>query len=229
MDLTVPINFLIQLALNNNKAWFNQNRELYESARKEFNLFVDTLIPIIKTIDPEIDVFSARECTFRIFKDARFSKGGPPYKTNFGAHIAKGGRKSVYAGFYVHMEPNGSFVGGGIYMPEAKYLKAIRTRIYQNAQEYKSIISGVAFKKYFSEIYGEKLKNAPRDFPKDFEDIDLLKNKHYVVTYSINDSLWTSKSLIEELTTIFKAQLPFNEFLNNAIKKAIAKEGMVQL
>jgi len=221
MDLRLPINFLIQLALNNNRTWFNANRDLYNSARKEFNQFIDILIPVIKDIDPEINVLSAQECTFRIFRDARFSRGGSPYKTNFGAHIAKGGRKSSYAGFYVHMEPNGSFVGGGIYMPQPKYLKAIRTEIYENTQEYKAIINSANFKRYFDEIYGEKLKTAPRDFPKDYKDIDLLKNKHYAVTHNVDDAFWTSERLIEDLTQIFKAQYVFNRFLNKAIKKAI--------
>ena len=106
-------------------------------------------------------------------------------------------------------------------MPQPKYLKAIRTRIYENAQSYKEIINNAAFKKYFPELYGEKLKTAPRDFPKDFADIGLLKNKHYVVTHSVDDSFWTSQELIKKLTEIFKAQLPFNQFMNKAIKSAI--------
>jgi len=221
MDLKKPIKFLIQLRKNNNRSWFHANKALYNEAKKEFEQFIETLIPIIKDIDPEIDVTSAKECIFRIFRDVRFSKNKLPYKTNFGAFIAKGGRKSPFAGYYIHLEPSESFIGGGVYMPESKYLKAIRTEIYENSEDYKEIINSAAFKKHFSGIYGDKLKSAPRDFPKDFEDIDLLKNKHYAVAHKVANSFWTSEKLIEELTKIFRIQFLFNKFINRAIKKEI--------
>ena len=218
MDLKIPINFLNQLRKNNNRDWFKTNKALYLKAKKQFDQFIEIIILVIKDIDSEIDVPSAKECTFRIFRDVRFSKNKSPYKTNFGAYIAKGGRKSPFAGFYVHIEPNESFVGGGVYMPEAKYLKAIRTEIYENTDDYKEIINNKTFKKHFDRIYGEKLKLAPKGFPKDFADIDLLKNKHYVVAHKVDDIFWTSEKLIEELTKIFKIQFPFNKFINKAIR-----------
>ncbi len=219
MNLRTSIDFLLQLRENNDRGWFNENKALYTEAKEEFEKFVDILILVIKDIDPEIDVMSAKECTFRIFRDVRFSKNKQPYKTNFGAFVAKGGRKSPYAGFYAHIEPGESFVGGGVYSPESKILKAIRTAIYENPKKYKKIIDGAAFKKYFDGIYGDKLKIGPRDFPRDFEYIDLLKNKHYAVIHRVDDSFWTSEKLFEKLPKIFKAQLGFNAFLNEAIEK----------
>ncbi len=219
MNLQTPIDFLSALRENNDRDWFKANKALYNEAREEFEKLVDILILIIRDIDSKIDVISAKECTFRIFRDVRFSKDKSPYKTNFGAVIARGGRKSPFAGFYIHLEPNASFVGGGVYMPESKSLKAIRTAIFKNAGVYKKIINSTAFKKYFNGIYGDKLKIGPRDFPKDFKDIDLLKNKHYAVTHKVDDSFWTSEKMLEELTDIFKAQVLFNDFLNEAIKK----------
>ena len=219
MDLKTSMNFLIQLRKNNNRDWFKKNKALYVEAKKQFDQFIEILILVIKDIDSETDVTSAKECTFRIFRDVRFSKNKSPYKTNFGAYIAKGGRKSPFAGFYVHLEPNESFIAAGVYMPEAKNLKAIRTEIYENTNDYKEIINNKTFKKYFDGIFGEKLKLAPKGFPKDFTDIDLLKNKHYAVAYKVDNDFWTSEKLIEELTKIFKIQFPFNEFINKAIKK----------
>ena len=221
MNLQIAMDFLFQLRENNNRNWFNTNKNLYNEAKNEFEEFVNILIPTTKSIDSEIDVVSAKECTFRIFRDVRFSRNKSPYKINFGAFISKGGRKSPFAGFYIHLEPGESFVGGGVYMPESKYLKAIRTEIYENVEGYKKIISNSAFKKHFNGIFGDKLKSAPRDFPKDFEDIDLLKNKHYAVGHKVANSFWTSEKLIEELTKIFEIQFLFNQFLNKAIKKQI--------
>ena len=221
MNLQIAMDFLFQLRENNNRNWFNTNKDLYNDAKNEFEEFVNILIPTARKIDPEIDVVSAKECTFRIFRDVRFSKNKSPYKINFGAFISKGGRKSPFAGYYVHLQPGESFVGGGVYMPESKYLRAIRTKIYGNVVEYKGIINSVLFKKYFSDIYGEKLKSAPRDFSKDFPDIELLKNKHYAVTHRVDDSFWTSEKLIDNLTEIFEAQLGFIRFLNDAIRNEI--------
>ncbi len=217
MDLHGIIDFLGKLKTNNNREWFQANKSLYEDARGEFEQCIAILIPVIRGIDPGVDVVSPKECLFRIFRDVRFSKDKSPYKTNFGAFIARGGRKSPYAGYYVHIEPGGSFVGGGAYMPESPYLKAIRNEIFENVEAYKAIIQAEPFRNYFGGMFGEKLKTAPKGFPKEFPDIDLLKNKHYAVTHRVEDEFWFSDNLIDELTEIFSALYVLNRFLNNAI------------
>ena len=221
MDLHGTVNFLGELKANNNKEWFQANKSLYDDARGEFEQLIAILIPVIRGIDPDVDVVSPKECLFRIFRDVRFSKDKSPYKTNFGAFIAKGGRKSPYAGYYVHIEMGGaSFVGGGTYMPESNYLKAIRKEIFENAGEYKAIIGGVEFKKFFGGMFGEKLKTAPKGFPKDFPDIDLLKNKHYAVMHRVDDDFWFSDSLVDDVAEMFSALYGLNRFLNSAISNA---------
>ena len=220
MDIHGAVDFLGKLKANNNREWFQANKSLYDDARGEFEQCIAILIPVIRGIDPDVDVVSPKECMFRIFRDVRFSRDKSPYKTNFGAFIARGGRKSPYAGYYLHIEPGASFVGGGAYMPESRYLKAIRTEVFENTEEYKTIIQSEAFRKYFGGIFGEKLKTAPKGFPKEFPDIDLLKNKHYAVAHRVEDGFWFSDNLIDELTEIFSALSVFNRFLNNAIDNA---------
>jgi uncharacterized protein (TIGR02453 family) len=171
----------------------------------------------LNKVDPGINNLKAKDCIFRIYRDVRFSKNKEPYKSNFGAFMVKGGKKSNFAGYYIHIEPDQSFVGGGIYMPEPGILRSIREEIYTHTEEYKSIIGNKTFRKYFPEIYGEKLSTAPKGFPKDFPDIDLLKNKHYAVAHYVKDSFWTSKNIISDLTEIFSVQYRFNEFLNRAV------------
>jgi len=221
MSLSIALEFLKQLKKNNDRNWFNSNKKLYQAAKDEFEQFINMLIPLIQDIDSEVDVFTAKECMFRINRDIRFSNDKSPYKTNFGAYIARGGRKSPYAGYYVHLEPSQSFVGGGIYMPESRFLRAVRNEIYEHTSEYKKIISDQSFKKYFSEIYGDKLKTAPKGFPQEFEDIDLLRNKHYAVVYNVDDRFWFKNSVLNEITEIFKIQYRFNNFMNRAITKEI--------
>ncbi|HCC69744.1 MAG TPA: TIGR02453 family protein [Bacteroidales bacterium] len=223
MDLNTIIKFLADLRFNNNRSWFKENNGRYQDAKAEFEQLIDTIIPLLKQVDDSIDIVSAKECVFRLFRDVRFSNNKEPYKRNFGAYISRGGRKSPYAGYYIHIEPGKSFIGGGIYMPEANILRAIRKEIYENTEEYKQIINNSSFKKYFPEIFGEKLKMAPKGFPKDFEDIDLLRNKHYAAAYSVKDAFWSESELFENMMNIFLVQYPFNRFLNEAVAKYISQ------
>ena len=149
MDLQNAFQFLIDLKFNNNRPWFNDNKERYLIAKNDFYLFVEELIVLLKNQDKSIDVNSAKECVFRIYRDARFSKNKEPYKTNFGAFISKGGKKSPYAGYYIHFEPDNSFMGGGIYQPTPILLKSIRTQIFENCNEYQEILDQKDFKKQF--------------------------------------------------------------------------------
>jgi len=208
------LNFLSQLKENNNREWFQENKHLYENAKSKFEEFVNILIPKIKEFDKTIDVNSAKECTFRIYRDVRFSKNKEPYKPNMGAYIAKGGKKSKYAGYYIHIEPEASFAGGGIYCPQPKELKAVRSDIFDDSNKIKSILCKKDFSKMFPEMYGDKLKTAPRGFPKDFPDIGLLNFKSYVVVKNVSNEELLATKLLDNLLKIFKTQKPFNDYLN---------------
>lgn len=217
MQLKFALPFLRNLTANNKKEWFDTNKTQYQSAKAEFEQFVTLTIERLRASDPFIGPVAAKDCTFRIFKDVRFSKDGSPYKTNFGAFIAHGGRKSKFAGYYIHVEPEKSFVGGGIYMPEPDVLQKIRQAVFDQPETLKSILSTTAFAKLFSGIYGDKLKMAPKGFPKDFDNIDLLKHKHYAVACNVQDAFWESPKLADNLMEVFEAQKPFNQYLNSLI------------
>jgi len=217
MILKNTLTFLEQLEKHNNRVWFHENKKQYETAKKEIENFINELIPEVKKFDNEIDILSAKECMFRIYRDVRFSKNKLPYKTNFGAFIAKGGRKGGNAGYYLHIEPRKSFLGGGVYMPDPDSLKAIRQEIYYNHTEFKKIINNKIFKKNFNILEGEKLKRPPKDFPAGFPDIELLKYKSYVVLHGITDEDIKSANFFKYILIIFKAMYPLNCFLNRAL------------
>ncbi len=218
MKLTHILPFLKELSKNNNREWFADNKNLYQESKEEFDLFVDKLIPKLKLIDNEIDVTSAKECTFRIYKDVRFSKNKLPYKTNFGAYISKGGKKSDYAGYYIHIDSEKSFVGGGIYMPQTNILKAIRTEIMYNSEKLRSITKKHNFIKTFKEIKGEKLKTAPRGYPKDHKDIDLLRFKSFFVSHDLTKEQILSEKLTSEIIKTCETMRPFNVYFNQIIE-----------
>lgn len=218
MDFKITLSFLSDLRKNNNREWFLENKSRYQHAQDQFRLFIDLVIAELNRFDKDIGIQTAKDCQFRINRDVRFSNNKEPYKNNFGAFIAKGGRKSKYAGYYIHVEPDASFLGGGIYMPESPVLQTIRNSIYENTDEFKQILSNPSFQKYFKDIYGEKLIGAPKGFPKEFEDIALLKHKHYAVGYTVENSFWYSDNLLEKVMDVFRSQYPFNAFLNMTLE-----------
>lgn len=217
-NLQQSFNFLVDLRLNNDRIWFNNNKEYYQSALGEFESFINEMIPALKSFDASIDVSSAKECMFRIYKDVRFSANKDPYKTNFGAYIVRGGRKSPFAGYYIHFEPDSSFIGGGIYMPQPDVLMKLRTHVLNHTDEFKKIIYSDKFVSAFGTLMDEKLKTPPKGFPKDHPDIALAQYKSYAVGHNIPNEMWSEPDLINKFSEIFKLQYNFNLFLNNAIK-----------
>jgi len=213
------LNFLSELKENNNKEWFDQNRDRYEQSRKKVLFLTERIIHEISGFDPEIGHPEAKNCVFRIFRDVRFATDKTPYKTNMGSYIAKGGRKSISAGYYIHIEPGASFVGGGAYCPPADALKALRTEIFDHAEGFKQLIYSDSFRKTYPEMYDDKLKTAPKGFPKDFPEIDLLKYKSYAFTSRIDDSVVTSDAYVGKVVAAMKELYPVNRFLNDALEK----------
>ena len=216
MNLQSLIDFLKELNDNNNREWFNENRGKYETAKKGFEELMNSLIPGIYKIDPSIGTPDVKKSIFRIFRDVRFSNNKLPYKTNFGGFIAKGGRKSGNAGYYLHIEPGNSFIGGGNYLPQSDALKAIRSEILYNVDEFKGVLSEARFKKYFNQIEGEKLKRPPKGFPADFPDVELLKFKSYIAINHLSDKQVLSKSFEQYANKVFEALSPLNLFLNRS-------------
>lgn len=218
--LTKSMEFLSLLKENNYKEWFHENKPFYEEAKKEFEEFVALLIKEVKLIDAEIGYPEPKDCIFRIFRDIRFSNDKTPYKTNFGAFVAKGGnRKSEYGGYYFHLEPGNALLAGGIWMPQPDILKAIREEIYHNADEFLTILSDKEFKKHLGELNQEyMLKTAPKDYPKDWSHINLLKYKSYTVSKALPDEIISGPKLLGEVHTVFKSIMPINKFFNKVIE-----------
>lgn len=210
--------FLLALKRNNNKEWFDKNRERYTLLRENFMQFTNLLLSEIVSFDESLKNIVARDCIFRINKDIRFSADKRPYKNNFGAEFSRGGRRSAYASYYVHIEPGRCFAGGGLYMPMPPVLKAVRKEIYENIEEFEEILQNTQFKKTFGELEEiDMLKTAPSGFPKDFRRMEILRHKHYIVSFSVDDNMVCSKSFLPMLVKKFRILFPFNSFLNNAI------------
>lgn len=212
------LSFLKDLSKNNSKEWFDANRKRYEAERKKFVEFTNSLIQSIASFDPSISGIEAKNAIFRINRDIRFSADKSPYKTNFGASISKGGKKSGYSGYYIHIQPGQIFAGGGIYAPSPEVLKAVRDEIYFNLDSFEKILQTKTFKAQFDGLDDiDKLKTAPKGYEKDHPSIPYLMHKHFVVSRSFSDSELTSPDFLKNLVNLFKAQKPFIDFMNQAI------------
>ncbi len=210
--------FLTDLKQNNNREWFQANAELYHHVKSAHEKLVAEIIIQISAFDNEIGLLKPADCIFRIYRDVRFSKNKDPYKTAIGAFFSRGGKQSRYAGYYLHIEPQNSFIGGGLWQPQTEVLKSVRREIYYNSDEFKAIIHDPDFVKTFGNLWDEKLKKAPKDFPSDFKDIDLLKYKSYVVGHSLTDDFLISNNSVKDLLQIFKLMKPYFDFLNRGIE-----------
>ncbi len=213
------LKFISELKINNNREWFAQNKTWYEQVKGEFEQLSKQLIVEIAKFDDEIKTVEAKDCVFRIYRDTRFSHDKTPYKTHFGVFIAAaGGRKSQRGGYYLHLDPAGCFVGSGVWCPEPNLLKALRQSVYDNIEELNSIRFQPQFAEHFTSFFEEdKLKNVPAGFPKDFQDAELLKLKHYLVEYKLNDEILNADDFVLQIADIFRISYPFNSFLNYTV------------
>ena len=218
------INFLRELNENNNREWFAQNKSRYERVRSKFEEISRLLISEISVFDNDIKNVDVKDCVFRIYRDIRFSTDKTPYKTHFGAFIASaGGRKSDRGGYYLHLDPAGCFFSIGVWSPTPVVLKAIRRSIYDNIDEFNEIRNNPDFRTLFNDSFYEedKLKTVPQGFSKDFPDAELLKLKHFMVTYDIDDNMLNSYEFVEKLAEIAEKSYPFLQFLNYSVDEVI--------
>lgn len=211
------LDFLENLAENNNREWFNENKSLYLQAKLDFENIVDVIISQASEFDASIKKLEAKNCGFRIYRDTRFSKDKTPYKINMGASLAAKGTKTLSnAGYYIHMEPQKSFVAGGVYITENKNLKAIREKISSESKRFLDIINKKSFAGNL-ELQGEKLAKVPQGFSKENPMSEYLKYKQFTVIHPISDQELLSDNFITKVVNVFKEIYPFNCFLNEAI------------
>jgi len=214
------LKFLKELKKNNSKPWFDAHRKQYEAARGDFENFIQSVLDKHARNDTDLKELIAKKCMFRINRDIRFSKDKSPYKTNFGASMDKGGKKSGLAGYYFHLEPGKSFVGGGIWMPQPDALKKVRQEIDYCLDEFKKIITARKFQTVYGKLYtgeGVQLTKVPQGFDKDNPAAEYLKFKSWLVLSDLNDSTLTSKELVQKTVDAFSIMQPFIKFLNRPL------------
>jgi len=213
------LKFLKDLTKNNRRDWFHDHKAEFEKARDEFVQLVYELADGVANFDEEVKRVLSHEKTvkiFRIYRDVRFSKNKSPYKTNFAGIIGPGGMASGNPGYYLHIAPGASSVGGGLHMPDPKTLARIRGSIDKDASRLRKVLASKEFKKHFKGINPYyTLKTVPRGFDKGHPAKDLLKNKSFTASKHFTDSQVLKSTFIKEALKSFKALKPLVSYLRS--------------
>lgn len=218
---SATLTFLKGLKKNNNREWFEKNRKVYEASKEDFASVVKNVITQFGKKETSIAALHAKDCMFRINRDVRFSKNKSPYKTNMGAGFSKGGRKSPLAGYYFHCEPGNSFVGGGLWMPEADGIKKVRQEIDYCFDVFSKIIKSKKFIAQYGGLSREEgmaLSREPKGYKKDNPAIEYIKLKSWVAMAPLTDAAITDKNLVKKIITAFETVQPMIAFLNRALE-----------
>jgi uncharacterized protein (TIGR02453 family) len=212
-ELGSLLKFLRGLRENNNRPWFEAHRGQYQEARAHFEDYVAALIAGLARTLP-LGGLSPRDCVFRLNRDLRFSKDKTPYKPYMSAYIAPGGRKSRRLGYYVHIEPgNRSMIAGGWHEPEPDQIALWRQAIDRDPRPFKKIVGRKAFHDTFGQIEGQKLKTAPRGYPSDHPELELLRLQQVTVSRPITDRDVQGSRLLRDSLHTFRVMRPFLEYL----------------
>ena len=215
------IQFIDDLKANNNTEWMHANKKRYENYKKDYHLFIASVLEEMKPLDKSLEQLEIKNCTFRINRDIRFSKDKQPYKTNIALWLTTNKNRKNSPGYYIHFEKGSSFIAGGVWCPEANELKNIRKEIAFFYDDLDKIVTNPTFKKEFVAITREEnnmLKKAPKGYEPDHEAIEFLKLKSYTCSQKIEDKLFLDKDFAKKIAQKLIALKPFNLFLNRALE-----------
>jgi uncharacterized protein (TIGR02453 family) len=213
--------FLEELEKNNEKTWFDRNRQWYEEARADFLAFFDMLTEEIAAFDRGVaeNVELSRKI-FRIYRDVRFSKDKTPYKSHLSGAIVPGGMKSGLAGYYVQVQPGGrSGVAGGMHDADTATLNRVRLAVSRRYGEFSSILGSPDFNSEFGDLHrGDVLKRGPKGFDPEDPAVEYLKLKAYMVWKDVDDREVLKDGFLNSCIKSFRILKKLNDFLNDAAR-----------
>ena len=217
------LQFLRDLAQHNDRAWFNEHKERYLAVQQRWNEFCESLIGEIGAFDPDIARLTLRDCTYRIYRDTRFSPDKSPYKTHFGVFLAPGGKKSMHAGYYFHVGtgesneyPQGHMLAAGNYCYESKAIQILREDISDGWESFQNEVLTVADPRFVVDQEGA-LKRVPKGYAPDAPYADWMRLKSYCLVMNVDDDFITQPDLAKRVADLFRTTKPFNDYINRAV------------
>lgn len=220
MNTRLILSYLKSLSENNNREWYHAHKTEYKEANAQFEALVGELVLGIGKFDRSILPREAKELTFKLVRDTRFSHDKSPYHPAFRANIGPGGKLPVPVGYYLMIKPGGqSFLGGGLFAASFKDATTmVRDHIAANAGEWESILHNPEFQKEFS-VRGTARKNVPAGYDREHPQAEFLKFKSWYLEYPVSDdTVAGGERFLAEAVRLFRIMKPFNDFLNQALK-----------
>ncbi len=207
--------FLSELSKNNNKPWFDEHKEQYQEALADFRSFTEAFIDGLSKFDSDIADLRVADCTYRIYRDIRFSHDKTPYKTHMGVYVSHQGKKSGYSGYYIHIEPCGEcMMVSGLYMPTPIDLKSIREEIMLNGENFDKLIKN---SKGFQLDWTNALKRIPNGWNAEDAFSEYYKLKDYNLVQPLTKQQILSNDFLEFALQECKKTTPFNQLLNRCV------------
>lgn len=206
------LEFLKSLQQNNNRDWFNAHKEEFIAQQTSIEIFADALLTELRKHDL-IETPSGKKSLHRIYRDTRFSKEKIPYKTNWSGNFSRA-TKQLRGGYYFHIEPGNSFVGGGFWGPNPEDLKRVRDDISFDATPLRNILNAQSFLDTFGTLHGEQVKTSPKGFDANHEAIDLLRYKQFLLMKRFSDQEVLSSDFLQEVNQTFKNMRPFFDYMS---------------
>ena len=216
-EIDVVYDFLSNIAIHNNRSWFTEHRDEYDRARMIFEDMAQQLINRLGVMDSSLAHLTLRDCTYRFYRDTRFSEDKSPYKRHFGVYIAAHGKKSFHGGYYLHIQPGECMIAGGAYCLPSNILKAVRQSIVDETEEFRGIVEDPEFKRLFPIIGMDRLKTLPVGFPRDYPYPAYLRPKDYSIATPIGDDFLRQDDWLELTVAVFQKMKPFIDFVNYTI------------
>jgi uncharacterized protein (TIGR02453 family) len=209
------LDFLKALARNNNRDWFQKNKERYLASQENMIEWLDALVAQLSKHD-QLKTANGKESLYRIYNDVRFSKDKTPYNPRFAGNI-KRLKPFLRGGYYFWIKPGASRIGCGFTYPNAEDLLRIRQDIAINYEDWHKLLKNKKLNNTFGSMQGETVKTAPKGFPKDHEAIDLLRHKQFWFEKSYTDKEVLSKDFLKQVNNDFKAIRPFFDYMTEIL------------
>ncbi|MGN0223199.1 MAG: DUF2461 domain-containing protein [Muribaculaceae bacterium] len=217
------LQFLRDLEQNNNRDWFNANKPRYQHAQQLWNAFCEQLIAEVGRFDPAIAPLTVQNCTYRIYRDTRFSADKTPYKTHFGVFMCPGGKKSMHAGYYFHLGtgigdgyPHAHMLAAGNYCYDPKAIKILREDISDDWENFSRNVLGAADSSFTPDMDGA-LKRVPREYPADAPYADWMRMRNFCLVTNVDDAFVLAPDLARRVATLFSTTARFTAFVNRAV------------
>ena len=213
--------FFTELSENNNRGWFEKNKIRFKSLELEMKEF---LSEVKNKLNDHDNIEKTK--IFRIYRDVRFSKNKTPYKTHFGMTLHRH-KPTLRGGYYIHIEPNNSFLGVGFWGPNPSDLFRIRKELEFDSIELRKIINEKKFKQIWGPIVGEEVKTSPKGFNLDHPNIDLIRKKQYVFIKKVTDEEVISFEFLSLIENHFKAIRPFFDYMSCLLTTDLNGESII--